>query len=57
MKKTDRPAYESALKTVLEGISLANRMNNRPRMIPLNHIRDDLLFEPSPNGKSTPKKS
>ena len=43
MKKTDKEAYKSALCTVVEGISLANRLNNRPKIIHLNKVITELL--------------
>ncbi len=52
MKKADKEAYKSALYTTLEGISLANRLNNRPKMIHLNKVKDELLSQLSSNGKS-----
>jgi hypothetical protein len=52
MKKTDKEAYQSALCTVVEGISLANRLNNRPKMIHLNKVKDELLSQLTPHGKS-----
>tara|TARA_B100000519_G_scaffold85405_1_gene74137 strand:- start:135 stop:299 length:165 start_codon:yes stop_codon:yes gene_type:complete len=45
MKKTDQEAYKSALSTVIEGISLANRLNNRTKIIHLNKVKTELLQE------------
>ena len=45
MKKADKEAYKSALCTVVEGISLANRLNNRPKIIHLNKVKSELLQE------------
>jgi len=52
MKKADKEAYQSALYTVVEGISLANRLNNRPKIIHLNKVKDELLSQLTPHGKS-----